>query len=76
MYLKGKRFHLALLLCRPLIRFLEMYVWKRGVLDGMAGFVIAVLSSYYVFLKYAKLWEMQKLKGAGPLPEGQRSEQP
>ncbi|MCP4713531.1 MAG: glycosyltransferase family 2 protein [Deltaproteobacteria bacterium] len=76
LYLKGKRFHLALLLCRPLIRFLEMYVWKRGVLDGMAGLVIAVLSSYYVFLKYAKLWEMQKLKGAGPLPEGQRSEQP
>ncbi len=59
---QGKRFNLLLLLCRPLIRFLEMYIWKGGILDGMPGFIIAVISSYYVFLKYAKLWELQKIK--------------
>jgi hypothetical protein len=37
-----------------------MFIWKLGFLDGMPGFVIAVVSSYYVFLKYAKLWELQK----------------
>ncbi|MBW1679690.1 MAG: glycosyltransferase family 2 protein [Deltaproteobacteria bacterium] len=56
----GKKFRLWLPLFRPWFRFLEMYVIKRGVLDGFPGFVIAVVSSYYVFLKYAKLWELQR----------------
>ncbi len=59
---QGKRFNLFLLLVRPPIRFLEMYLWKRGFLDGTAGFIIAVVSSYYVFLKYCKLWELKKIK--------------
>ena len=58
----GKRHSLFLLLVIPPIRFLEMYIWKLGVLDRMPGFIIAVLSSYYVFLKYAKLWELRKIK--------------
>ncbi len=53
----GKSFSLPMLLFRPPIRFLETYVWKRGFLDGLPGFIIAVISSYYVFCKYAKLWE-------------------
>jgi hypothetical protein len=35
----------------------------------MAGFVISVLNTYYVFLKLAKLWELQRTppgKGARP----------
>jgi len=44
---------------KPPLKFLETYVWKRGFLDGMPGFIIAMISSYYVFLKYAKLWELQ-----------------
>ena len=28
--------------------------------DGLPGFIISALNSYYVFLKFAKLWEMQK----------------
>jgi hypothetical protein len=55
---KGKRFRLIEMLVRPPLRFLESYVWKGGFLDGMPGFIIAVISSYYVFLKYAKLWEL------------------
>lgn len=58
----GKKFNLFFLLFRPPIRFLEMYIWKKGFLDGMPGFIIAVVSSYYIFLKYAKLWELQKVK--------------
>ena len=61
---QGKRFNLLLLLVRPPIRFLEMYVWKLGLLDGMPGFVIAVVSSYYVFLKYARLWALQRSEKA------------
>lgn len=57
---KSKRFNPFLLFVRPPIRFFEMYLWKLGFLDGMAGFIIAASSAYYVFLKYAKLWEIQK----------------
>jgi hypothetical protein len=38
-------------------KFLECAVWKLGVLDGVPGLVIAVNSSFYVFLKHAKAWE-------------------
>ena len=37
-----------------------MYLLKAGFLDGLPGFVVAVLGSYYVFLKYAKLWELRR----------------
>jgi len=38
-------------------KFFECYLWKRGVLDGWAGLIIAIVSSFYVFLKHAKAWE-------------------
>lgn len=43
-----------------LIKFLECFIWKRGILDGWAGLVIAVVSSFYVFLKHAKVWEKHR----------------
>lgn len=57
---KGKRFHLFQLLTKPVFKFLETYVWKRGFLDGLPGFVIAVGAAYSIFLKYAKLWELER----------------
>lgn len=38
-------------------KFFECAVWKAGFLDGAAGLVIAMNSSFYVFLKHAKAWE-------------------
>lgn len=38
-------------------KFLECAVWKLGILDGIPGLIIAVNSSFYVFLKHAKAWE-------------------
>lgn len=38
-------------------KIFECYVWKRGLLDGLAGLIIAVNSAFYVFLKHAKAWE-------------------
>lgn len=40
-----------------LVKFLECYVWKIGVLDGIPGLIIAMNSAWYVFLKHAKAWE-------------------
>jgi glycosyltransferase involved in cell wall biosynthesis len=38
-------------------KFIECYVWKMGFLDGLAGFVIAANSAFYVFLRHCKSWE-------------------
>jgi len=59
---KGKRHQLLTLLVKPLVSFLITYFWKGGILDGMPGFIISVITSYYVFLKHAKLWELEKTK--------------
>lgn len=55
--MKGQGFRLSNLLFNPPWMFLKMYVLKRGFLDGIPGLVLCVLSSCYVFTKYAKLWE-------------------
>jgi glycosyltransferase involved in cell wall biosynthesis len=52
----GKKFFLYDLLIRPPFLFFKMYVLRAGFLDGMQGFVLCVVSSLYVFTKYAKLW--------------------
>jgi glycosyltransferase involved in cell wall biosynthesis len=57
---QGKSFRLLPLLVRPPLKFFECYLWKQGFRDGLPGFIIAVASSFYVFLKYAKLWEGQQ----------------
>jgi len=56
---RGQRAGLLDLVGRPLWKFLRMYVLKAGFLDGIAGLVVAVTGSFYVFLKYAKLLELQ-----------------
>jgi len=42
---------------RPWWRFVRTYFLQLGILDGMHGFVLCVLQSFGVFLKYARLWE-------------------
>jgi len=51
------------LFIRPLGFFLRAYLLQRGVADGFYGLVVSFLSSVYVFVKYAKLWEMQGSPG-------------
>ncbi len=60
MIAEGRKFSFIDLIFRPPFRFIKEYLIKRGFLDGMPGFVIAVSTVYYVFIKYAKLWELQK----------------
>lgn len=56
---QGKRFHRSDALFRPAFRFFRSYVLKRGFLEGFAGFHVALTAAVYVFLKYAKLWELE-----------------
>ena len=42
--------------------FLLGYIFRGGYKDGFHGLLLSVLSSFYVFTKYIKLWELQKTR--------------
>ena len=44
----------------PPAAFLRNYLLRGGCRDGAAGLVVSTLNSYYVFLKFVKLWELQR----------------
>ena len=56
----GRSFRLLDLIGRPLFRFFRDYIFKLGFLDGVPGLIIVASTMYYVFMKYARLWEMEK----------------
>lgn len=56
----GKRFSFLKLFIKPPVKFLECYLIKRGFMDGIAGFAIAISAAYSVFLRWMKIWELQK----------------
>ena len=45
---------------RPLLRFLYIYVWQKGFLDGREGYYFARLHALYEFLSVAKTYELTK----------------
>jgi glycosyltransferase involved in cell wall biosynthesis len=63
--LKNKKFRLTDITIRPLFLFIKMYIVRRGFMDGLQGFLLAVFSSLYVFTKYSKLWELRNRKISG-----------
>ena len=42
--------------------FARTYIFKQGFRDGVPGLIIAMLTAYGVFLKYAKVWERNNVK--------------
>jgi hypothetical protein len=62
----GMKPRLWRLIIHPFGKVLRMYLLKLGFLDGRAGFIVAVLGGYYVFLKYAKHWELSRRLAEGP----------
>lgn len=59
-YERGERFSWSRLIFKPWGKFVETYFLKRGFLDGMPGFLISVNAAYSVFLRNAKIWELQR----------------
>jgi glycosyltransferase involved in cell wall biosynthesis len=45
---------------RGLLRFLYVYVWQRGFMDGREGWYFARLHGFYEFLSVAKTYELKK----------------
>lgn len=59
---EGKKFSILKLVFKPWTKFVETYFLKMGFRDGLPGFIIAVGAAYSVFLKWSKLWEIEKAK--------------
>lgn len=51
------KFSLPTLIFRPVLEFLKIYVAKQGFKDGLIGFIMAGMHSFYQFLRYSKLYE-------------------
>ncbi len=63
MFERGGRATLGHRLLAPLWVFINTYFFRLGVLDGVAGFLIAWMAARYVHRKYVKLAELQSGKG-------------
>lgn len=70
--IKKKRRSIPLImLFYPPLFFIRSYLFKRNFLNGWAGFINSAVAAFYVFLKYAKLYEYHQLAEYGNrlLPE-------
>ena len=48
------------LVVHPMAAFLRNYIARGGIPSASVAFIVSLLNSYYVFLKFAKLWEAQR----------------
>ena len=56
---EGRRTNGFELFIHPRLAFIRNYLLRAGFRDGEPGLLVSKLNSYYVFLKLAKLWELQ-----------------
>ena len=64
MHRGGRRAGAAELLFSPVVRFLKFYLLRLGFLDGLPGLVHISIGCMNSYLKYAKLIEMNRRRGA------------
>jgi glycosyltransferase involved in cell wall biosynthesis len=57
---RGKSAGAAELLLSPLVRFVKLYLFRLGFLDGLPGLVHVAIGCMNSFLKYAKLIELRR----------------
>ncbi len=59
---KGVNPGMLTMVVHPLSTFFKMFFLRGGFMDGIHGLILAILYSYYTFLKYLKLWESSNHK--------------
>jgi glycosyltransferase involved in cell wall biosynthesis len=64
MHEEGRRARVCDLICHPPLAFLRNYIVRAGFKDGLPGLIVSSMNSYYVFLKFAKLRELEQSKGS------------
>jgi glycosyltransferase involved in cell wall biosynthesis len=70
MFEDGRRAGWVDVLVTPRLTFFRNYILRGGFRDGMAGLIISAMNSYYVGLKFAKLWELSSLSTSTPPAPG------
>ncbi|MCD6098556.1 glycosyltransferase family 2 protein [bacterium] len=60
MLILGRKSSMLDVSLRPIWKIISTYLLKFGMLDGFPGLVLSVMSGYYTFLKYAKLYEKSR----------------
>ncbi|WEK36730.1 MAG: glycosyltransferase family 2 protein [Candidatus Pseudobacter hemicellulosilyticus] len=55
---RGKKAPVYKILFSPWWTFMQSYFFKLGLLDGMHGFVLAVMRAHASFSRYVKLWDL------------------
>ena len=58
---RGRRVSLPILAANSIWRFFHNYFLRREFLDGRYGFIASVLAMAYTFIKYIKLWDLNRL---------------
>lgn len=53
---EGKRSALWKIIFYPWLKFFQSWIFQRGFLDGMPGFMLAMMMSFHSFLAWSKLW--------------------
>jgi glycosyltransferase involved in cell wall biosynthesis len=59
---KGKRSGVLKAYSKLIYKFWWTYIFRLGFMDGRAGFAVCALGAYYNFLKYLKLFELERDK--------------
>jgi hypothetical protein len=59
---KGKKTTLIYAVLSGIVKFIKMYLIKKGFLDGKEGLILAVLSGFSSTLKYFKLWSLWRIR--------------
>jgi hypothetical protein len=49
----------------PPLAFIRNYLVRGGIRDGIPGFIVSAMNTYYVLLKFIKLWEFQHKRASG-----------
>jgi glycosyltransferase involved in cell wall biosynthesis len=58
LFSKGKKASISKIVFSPIFTFIKSYFFKRGFLDGLHGFIVAIFNAHTNFLKYVKLWNL------------------
>jgi len=58
----GKKSSVLKIIFWPIFKFINNYIFKLGLLDGMQGFIIGFMMSLHSFLSWSKLWVIQQKK--------------
>lgn len=60
-YQKGKKANFVIhVLLSPAYKFVRKYILRLGFLDGYYGFIFSGLTAYLNFMKYLRLWELNR----------------